>query len=148
MKKRQNKTILDTRLTELDKQIADLDSRIGSLSREARKRGEDVPAAGRAAAVVRRQHREAPPVAEEPAAPAAAGPAPREPAGWMEEAAPLSPQPRRQDERFGRLFMSGNLGPSGAQLRRERRLQRNRAIVMLIVVFVVLLGLLKFIVFR
>ena len=50
-----------------------------------------------------------------------------------------------RDERVASYFMSGNLGNSGPQLRRERRIQRNKAIVMLVFVALVLVVVLALI---
>ena len=74
-------------------------------------------------------------------APAGGGPARGgDPAG-VEEAIP-----DEQRERFASYFMSGNLGRSGAQLRKERRAQRNKAILMAILAGVLLIVVARFLV--
>ncbi len=49
-------------------------------------------------------------------------------------------------ERFASYFMSGNLGRSGTQLRKERRAQRNKAILMAVLAAFLLIVVARFLV--
>lgn len=136
MKPRTNESPLRSRLSELDRQLGEVGSEIESLTKALQRKGEPLaaprrPRPGRTGGG-RRAGREA-----RGGGGARGG---RDGEDGLQAVHPA----QWKDRRFASYFMSGNLGPSAPQLRRERRLQRNRAIVMIVVVAVVLIGILKF----
>jgi len=78
-----------------------------------------------------------PPLAEAGSGSAAA------PVGGDRAGLPERPEER---ERFASYFMSGNLGRSGSQLKREHRAQRNRAIVMAVFALFLIVVLVRFLI--
>jgi hypothetical protein len=106
----------------------------------------------------KRQRRDLPEDSGEPRAPISRGPAapplsaapvaPEKPAA---EPAPdpleraVMPEDGQDRERFASYFMTGSLGRAGPQLRRERRVMRNKAILMAVVAVILLLALVKWI---
>lgn len=110
--------------------------------------------------VEKRQLRDVPDEYGEPRAPLPRGPVPPAPLPAPPVAAaekpPAGPAPDPMDravmpedgeqrERFASYFMTGSLGRGGPQLRRERRVMRNKAILMSVVAGILLLALIRWI---
>ncbi|MFO7535532.1 MAG: hypothetical protein R6X19_07610 [Kiritimatiellia bacterium] len=57
----------------------------------------------------------------------------------------VMPEDGQDRERFASYFMTGSLGRAGPQLRRERRVMRNKAVLMAVVAIILLLALVHWI---
>ena len=129
---------LRSRLVEVERELARLKKeRRAFEKRAARDIPEDLPEPRRQAP--ERAAERAPSNPVEP--PAAAETAPAEMPDW-----PEAERDGTRRERFANYFMSGGLGGSVPQLRRERRAMRNKAILMAVAAVILLIAVARFLV--
>lgn len=128
-----------TRLSEIEREMAELKKRRRLIERDwSKTRAEAFPEAARRSGPEQPDARETGPAGGPPSAAPAVGIPEPEWAGAGESG--------ERRERFASLFMSGNMGPSAPQMRRERRALRNKAIIMAVFAIIFLIVLVRFMV--